>query len=47
MAITLEGRPTETYPFGGFNTSLGSALYAKSEIKSDLSVESTSSLAKT
>jgi hypothetical protein len=34
-----------SYPFGVFHTSLGPNLCTKSEIKSDLSVESVSSLA--
>jgi hypothetical protein len=44
MTITLEGRLMGTYPFGVFHTSLGSTLCTKSDIKSDLSVESVSSL---
>ncbi len=44
MAITLEGRPMGTYPFEVFHTSLGSTLCTESELKSDLSVESVSSL---
>ncbi len=40
MAIVLEGGPIDIYSFEIFHISLGSILCAKSEIKSDLSVES-------
>jgi hypothetical protein len=40
MAITVEGRPASTYPFGVFHTSLGFILCTESEFENDLSVES-------
>ncbi len=38
IAITLEGRPKSTYPFGGFHTSLESILYTESELENILSL---------
>ncbi len=38
MAITLEGRPNGTYPFGVFHTSLGSTLRTESDLENVLSV---------
>jgi hypothetical protein len=45
MLITPEKRAMETYPFGGFHTSLGSNLCTEAELKSDLSVGSVPSSA--
>jgi hypothetical protein len=35
MPITLDRRPTGTYTFGVFHTSLGSTLCTESEVKSE------------
>ena len=40
MNITSEVRPVSTYPFEVFQTPLGSTLYTKFEVKTDLTVAS-------
>ncbi len=43
MPLTLEKRPTGTYPSGVFHTSLGSTLPTESELESDGTVGNVSS----
>ncbi len=44
MALTLEERPNNPYPFGIFHISLGPTLCTESELKSDWTVENVPSL---